>query len=277
MLACEVHFMSKSLSTFKEILTARMGHKFTAARSRLTTDADAEKPKEVILAACAAIGDRLKTDGFEFHKSGPKLKRTAGDLTFEITFRSDRHNVAGRRAAVWIYANIISAKYANWARKHPHPWIRDLALRQGRYSGMIFGSQIGNLAAQQRLMEWDFADASCRMEEIEDAAAAIRETILPYISLFGAPAKAVDILLHDQGKLFARELLSYALIEFGQTQAEEMGRSLLKAIPWIRSKYEPAYRRFRQKGLPKTWISSGLGRELAALAIVTGLDLNVAA
>ena len=152
--------MSKSLS-IGDVIVAMAKQKRDAARARSAPIA-AEKPRDVILRACQAIGDKLAEDGFSFVKSGPKLKRVRGDQVFTIIFQSDRNNIAGRRAAVWIHAGVQNAGNATF----------------------IGGGQIGNLQAKPTWMEWDFADASTREGEIEDAVAAIRRIILPFFDQF---------------------------------------------------------------------------------------------
>jgi hypothetical protein len=156
----EVCGMSKSLS-FDDVIVAAAMHKHDAAQAR-SSPTDAKKPKDVILRACEMIADRLKDDGFSFLKSGPKLKRVHGDHVFSIFFQSDRNNIAGRRAAVWIHAGIQNKGSIEF----------------------IDGGQIGNLVPQKTWMEWDFADEAAREREINDAVATIRRIILPFFTRF---------------------------------------------------------------------------------------------
>jgi len=91
-----------------------------------------------------------------------RLKRVQEGRVHSILFQSDRNNIPGRRAAVWIHAgvqNVGSPKF-------------------------IDGGQIGNLLAEPTWMEWDFADESAREAEIDDAVAAIRRIILPFFAEF---------------------------------------------------------------------------------------------
>jgi hypothetical protein len=152
--------MSKSL-TFGDAIVATAKQKLDAARSR-SAPIDAEKPREVILSAIQAIAGHLEEDGFSFVKSGPKLKRVHGDHILSILFQSDRNNIAGRRAAVWIHAGVQNKGSATF----------------------IDGGQIGNLLPQQTWMEWDFADEGSRESEILDAVAAIRRIALPFFARF---------------------------------------------------------------------------------------------
>jgi hypothetical protein len=152
--------MSKSLS-IGDVIVATAKQKRDAARAR-SSSVDAEKPRDVILRACEMIADQLKHDGFSFVRSGPKLKRVRGDHVFSILFQSDRNNIAGRRAAVWIHAGVQN---------------------KGR-AAFIDGGQIGNLVPQKTWMEWDFADKRARESEINDAVAAIKRIILPFFAQF---------------------------------------------------------------------------------------------
>jgi hypothetical protein len=152
--------MSKSLS-FGDVIVATAKQKRDAARARWSL-VDADKPRDVILRACEMIADQLRDDGFSFVKSGPKLKRVDGDHVFSILFQSDRNNIAGRRAAVWIHAGVQNKGRAEF----------------------IDGGQIGNLVPQKTWMEWDFADESARQSEINDAVAAIKRIILPFFAQF---------------------------------------------------------------------------------------------
>ena len=139
-----------------ESLAQMARQKHEAARARHMADHGAEKPREIILTACSAIADQLSKDGFSFLKSGPKLKRKARDLTHNIHFQSDRNNVAGRRAAMWIHASVSSDIMARWRLENPMPW-------NGTHKpslAIITGGQIGNLLPNSSWMEWNFADIS---------------------------------------------------------------------------------------------------------------------
>ena len=152
--------MSKSLS-FEQTIVATAKQKRDAAKARSSTAA-AEKPRDVMMRACQMIADKLASDGFAFVKSGMKLKRVQGDRVQAILFQSDRNNIPGRRAAVWIHAGVQNAGSPKF----------------------IDGGQIGNLLAEPTWMEWDFADESARDDEIDDAVAAIRRIILPFFAEF---------------------------------------------------------------------------------------------
>lgn len=240
-----------------------------AARARNEPSSASEKPRDVILAACRAIGEHLEADGFSFLKSGPRLKRNAGDLTFEIYFQSDRNNIAGRRAAVWIHAGVGSRVLSNWRSEHPHPRVR----RKGPGSDAIIGGQIGNLTDNPTWMEWDFADPSTRPAELEDAVSAIRKIIYPFFDLFDDPGHAVDVLVRRHW-LWPTSLVEYALAVPGPETAAAAVRPLLSINPAINDDFIEAH-----AALSRSWFpvhGGNLGRELAALVVATDLQLGPA-
>jgi hypothetical protein len=258
--------MGKSLSAADAIL-AGARNKAQAARARSQSDSTAEKPRDVILGACEAIAAALEGDGFAFLRSGPKLKRADGDLTFQIFFQSDRNNMAGRRAAVWIHAGVRSATLGHWRRAHPMPW----GGGDGPDAGLVAGGQIGNLTTGPNWLEWDFADRSGRAAEIDDAIATIRRIVLPFFALFANPARAVETLIH-RPVLRQCSLLEYAVAVLGREAAEAAGRAFLAGDSQLRERFEGASAAFREHGLPR-FIGSQWS-DLAALAVAADLDLS---
>ena len=257
--------MVKSLS-FVEVLTETAMQKAEAAKARSHPDPTATKPKAVISDACAEIADRLKEDGFTFLKSGPRLKRIQGDVTHEIAFQSDHNNIAGRRAAVWIHAGVSSSRLGQWRRTHPNDWVR----LEGPHAGRIVGAQIGNLTTPYGWMEWDFADESKREGLLDDAVAAIRRIILPFFAMFEDPSRSIEPLI-QYDPLWQVSLLEYALAALGTEAAETFGRSLLRRKPDVQQHFEVAYAEFAKTAPPRA--RGQLGRDLAALAVATNLDL----
>lgn len=258
--------MSKSLS-FLEAVIARAKQKTQAAQARRRPSSATEKPRDVILRACELIAEQLAPDGFAYLKSGPRLKRTEGDLTFSIHFQSDRNNCAGRRAAVWIHAGVCSAELARWHRAHPMPW----GGSEGPDAGSVTGGQIGNLTADPTWLEWDFANPSCRAEEIDDAVRTIKRVALPFFALFDDPSHAVEELVHYRA-LREISLLEYALVAVGRDAAEAAGREYLRRNPVIRTRFDAAMKEFAAQGLPR--FSGDTGRDLAALALHADLDIS---
>ncbi|WP_457311452.1 hypothetical protein [Sphingomonas sp. UYAg733] len=261
--------MPKSLS-FSESVIATARQKRDAAASRALPNAEREKPRDVILAAVAQIAAQLQEDGFAFYKSGPGLKRVGGDLSYEIIFQSDRNNIAGQRAAVWIHGAVSSRKLADWRRRHDHPWLR----REGPQAGVISGGQIGNLGPVPSWMEWDFADPVTRPAEIDDAVTAIRRIMLPFFDLFDDPAAAVDVLVHHP-VCPQKPLLEYAISILGKQAAEAALLSLLMAQPALRARFDAARAKFACAGLPQ--FSGDTASELAELWLAAGFGSGLTA
>ncbi|MDE1145934.1 MAG: hypothetical protein PW843_04835 [Azospirillaceae bacterium] len=259
--------MAKSQSHL-EALHATARHKADAAKARAQPDHSAEKPKDVILAACAQIGERLASKGFVFLKSGPTLKRTDDDLTFTIQFQSDHNNVAGKRAAVWIHAMVLSRKLAEWDKRHPKPWNHD-----PRPSGptIVAGGQIGNLTSPPGWMEWNFADAVTRQDVIDDAVTSIETLALSFFALFGDPAGNMADIAARQ--LVSLKPLEYAMATLGREAAEAVGRSYLMRHPQLTASFSQALIEFQQGASLPTALGH-MARDLATLAFIHDLDLT---
>lgn len=260
--------MAKS-QTFADKLVATGLQKFKAAQSRSTPSDGTEKPRDVILAAIGEIASTLAEDGFSYRKSGPSLKRSHGDFTFSISFQSDRNNIAGERAAVWIHASVHSKDLAAWRQDNRRPFHG--AMLEGPDAGRVFGSQIGNLLPNESWMEWDFADPAKRHAEIENATLAIRRIVLPIFAEFAEPETAIRKLMPEivWGQT---SLIEYALAVSRPDLAEEAGQSFLKTNPIIQKRYEAALSELRRDGLPSC--VGDLGRDIAAVAIANGLNLS---
>lgn len=252
--------------SFSEVIAATAQQKCEAAQTRGHGASDAEKPRDVILAACEAIGDALRSEGFSFQRTGPNLKRVNGDLVFQIHFQSDRNNIAGRRAAVWIHGGVSSRALAKWRRVHPNVLIR----RSGPGTGGVAGGQIGNLTEPFGWMEWDLADEADRQGQIADAVGSIRQILLPFFALFDDPATAVNALILDRNP-WQSSLVEYALCRLGKVAAEAAGRAYLHANPGARNRFEEAHLAYAVDGLPRP--TRNFDDRLAAVAVGAGLDL----
>lgn len=255
--------MAKTLSVH-DLITTTAKQKHAAAKARSSPSA-ADKPKEVIFAACQIIANDLKGDGFSFIKKGPALKRVQGDLTSTIGFQSDRNNIAGERAAVWIHAYVTSEKLGKANGCHPIPWGDEK--RPG--ANIVTAGQIGNLLAEPTWMEWDFANEETRQSEIEDAIEAIRRIILPFFDLFDDPPSAVQLLVQRPG-LLPSSLVRYARLALGHEVTERAGNTFLMCYPLIRERFDEALAQFKRNGLPA--YCADIGSDLAAIAIANDLD-----
>jgi hypothetical protein len=258
--------MAKSFS-FQEMLVVTAEQKFAVAKSRSNPRSDLEKPKEAIFDALEFIADQLASEGYSFQRSGPRLKRTQDDLTFEISFQSDINNIAGVRAVVWIHAGVYSKKLAKWRRNHDNDWIR----QDGPYAGRIAGAQIGNLNSVPGWMEWNFADRRNRRSLCEDAINAIREIIFPFFESFKDPEKCVETLVKHP-VLRHESVIEYAFSNVGEATALQGIQLFLASNEGAQGLFEAAFSNFATNGVPK--FRSSLINNLAALVVAAGIDLN---
>jgi hypothetical protein len=252
--------MAKPLN-FAEQLVRTAQQKLAAATARNNPAIGAEKPRDVILAACAAMGDHLAGDGFAFRKSGPCFKRRLGDFTHEIHVQSDRNNIAGQRAAIWIHASISSGHMAAWRRDNPMPW--NAADKAGL--ARITGGQIGNLLPHPDWMEWNFADDRRRQAVIDHALSTIGRIALPFFALFDQPDVAVSELLHRPA-LWQPFIIEYALATLGPDAAAHAMADYLQANPVIHARYRGALTRIKRNG-PEPY-RGDMADELAAITHV---------
>ncbi len=258
------HKMAKPLN-FAEQLVRTAQQELTAASARNNPSTGAEKPRDVILAACTAIGDQLAGDGFAFLKSGPSFKRRLGNFTHEIQIQSDRNNIAGQRAAIWIHASISSGQMATWRRNNPMPW------HGTDKAGLswVIGGQIGNLLPRPDWMEWDLADDRQRQAVIDHALSTIRKIALPFFALFDQSEIAVSELLHRPA-LWQPFMIEYALATLGPDAAAQAMTDYLRANPIIRSRYQTALAQIKLSG-PSSY-RGDMADELAAITHIYQLD-----
>jgi hypothetical protein len=135
-----------------------------------------ESPREVYLAACASIGAYLdEFFGFKYAKSGPHARRRSGDFTFQISFQSSHHNIAGEHVSLCIYGNVLSARIKKWRESQP--------LLHSSFD-YVAGGQIDNLQADHCWLDWELADSRKRDEVIRDAIRAIEDLAFPYFARF---------------------------------------------------------------------------------------------
>ncbi|MDQ0251390.1 hypothetical protein J2W22_003454 [Sphingomonas kyeonggiensis] len=250
--------------TLAEIIADTARQKLAAADARRNPNLAAEKPRDAILAGLGIIAKALAADGFAYTPSGPKLSRKAGDLTFTLSVQSDRNNIAGRRAAVWIHAAIYSRSLAGWRKHHSSPWVRPAA----QFPIPIITTQLGYLSEAASWLEWDFVDAARRDVVADQLLSLIRAGAYPLFSTFERSPEAVPALANLD--LQSPEgILSYLLASGEPTLARQTLRDYLAARPRLGAEFDRCRRQFSQDGLPA--YRSGIGHDLAAFATATDL------
>jgi hypothetical protein len=240
------------------------GQKRRAAVARRSFDPSAERPPDVATKVFAEIGADLSRDGYIARAKGRRLFKRDGDTIYEVSFQSDRNNVAGERVAVWTHTSVGSFKLRQWRRQNGMPW-------GGLPHTGFAGGQIGNLTEPKSWMEWDFADAERRAATTIDLIAAIREIAFPFFARFENAAAALEALVTDEG-LAPTWAIEFGQAHFGREGAERVGRAILARQPTMRGPFRAAVDGYRRKGLPP-FHPAGAAESLAAIAVFLQLDL----
>lgn len=249
--------------SFSEIVASTAKQKLAAAQARQHPDATAEKPREAIFAALDIVDRAIASDGFVFAQSGPKFSRKAGDLTFEITIQSDRNNIAGQRAAVWVHASVYSRALTVWRKQHGSSWIRPNA----PFPLPLFATQLGYLYQPSGWMEWDFAAPDKRQSVAEDLIITIRTGAYTLFSTFEGPIEGVAAL--NQFDWPPPEgVLSYLLAKGNKALAARAMKEYCDARPDFKESFEALRRQFEREGLPS--YRAATPHDMAAFAVATG-------
>jgi hypothetical protein len=248
--------------SFADIVVSTARQKLAAARARQHPDAAAEKPRDAILDGLQMVAKAITHDGYVFSPSGPKFARKCGDFTFQITIQSDRNNVAGQRAAIWVHASAYSRAFTAWTRKHSSDWIRPKA----PFPLPISGTQLGYLCEPTGWAEWDFAEKSNRRLVADDLIASIRAGAYPFFSTFEAGVEQTARLA-DRDWPWPEGVLSYLLSMGHADLARDTLRRFLDRRPELKNDFERFRREFAQTGVPDC--RTGLAHDLAAFAVAT--------
>jgi hypothetical protein len=253
--------------SFADLAAARARQKLAAAKARQNPDVAAEKPREAIFDALHMVGEAIGTQGFSFLPSGPKFSRKHGDFTFEIRIQSDRNNVAGQRAAIWVHVGVYSKSLTAWRKIHPSDWMRP----KSSFPIPVFVNQLGYLCDPSGWVDWDFADSAKRRSIADDLIVSIRKGAFPLFAIFeGVPERIAAI--SDQDWPPPEGILSYLLSVGRVSLANETLQAYLDKRPEFRRDFEQFYRQFSEQGLPR--YRAAIPHDLAAFALATGLTLN---
>lgn len=253
--------------SFADLVAARARQKLAAATARQNPDVTAEKPREAIFDGLQMVGDAIAADGFSFTRSRPKFSRKCGDLTFEIIVQSDRNNVAGQRAAIWVHVGVYSKSLTAWRKSHPSDWIRPNA----PFPIPVFGNQLGYLCDPPGWVEWDFVDKAKRRSVAEDLINSIRVGAYPLFAIFDGAIEGVAAL-SDQDWPSPEGVLSYLLSLGHEALVTKSLRDYLAKRPKFRRDFEIFYEKFSEMGLPP--YRTAIPHDLAAFAVATGLTSN---
>jgi hypothetical protein len=246
-----------------DLIVATARQKAAAAQARLNPDPLAEKPRDAILAGLRLVADTLAGDGYTLVPSSPKLARKHGDLTLQFNIQSDRNNIAGHRAAIWVHPAVYSRSFTAWSRNHDSEWIRPNA----SFPLAFFGAQIGDFCQPRGWMEWDFADAATRDVVADDLVRTIRDNVFPVFATFDGPMEGIAALA-DRDWPPPDRLLGYLLSQGQGEVAEKALNRYLATRPKVEAQFHLLLRKFAAEGLPAF---RDLGAaDLAAFALATG-------
>jgi hypothetical protein len=260
--------LRKITTTLGDAVIDMARHKHAAGLARREPDPSVERPGDVAFGVFAQVASDLAREGFASLAKGRRLVRRAGDLTYEVSFQSDRNNIAGKRVAVWAHALVASRSLAQWRKQHGSAWGK-LSI----YSGGFAGGQIGNLRQPHSWMEWDFADPADRAATVADLLGAIRQIILPFFEQYRDASSALDAIVQDDGvSLWLSPAIEFAHLHFGREGAERVGRAFLAKHPSIREPFLELADTYRRDGIPDAR-RGGWASELAAMAVFLQLDL----
>ena len=253
--------------SFADLVAATARQKLAASNARQNPIVAAEKPREAIFDALKMVGESIGAQGFALTPSGPKFSRRNGDSTFEIKIQSDRNNVAGQRAAIWVHTSVYSKSSTAWRKKHLSDWIRQMA----PFPIPVFVTQLGYLCDPSGWVEWDFADKTRRRAIADDLIASIQKGAFPLFTIFeGSPEEIAAI--SDQDWPPPEGILGYLLSIGCVSLANETLQDYLDKRPKFRRDFEKFYCEFSELGLPP--YRAAIPHDLAAFAVATGLTSN---
>lgn len=218
----------KETRSIADLVADVANRKRHAAQVRFAgTSPGEESPRDVYMATCASIGAYLdESFGFKYSKSGPRARRKSGELTFQISFQSDRNNVSGERVGVSVCGTVL----------------------QG--SKYIAGGQLGNLQENHCWIDWDLADATKREEVTRDALGAIEELALPYFAKFEDLPSLFKLLVNEDFPAMSIDRVVEFLMRFGdQSTARLAAANFLKRRPDLVHAYRHDFAHYAETGL----------------------------
>lgn len=256
--------------SFADLVVATARQKHAATMARQSPSATAEKPREAIFNALRMVGEAIAEQGFLFTPSGPKFSRRSGDFTFAIYIQSDRNNVTGQRAAIWVHVGVYSKSLTAWSKRQPSDWVRP----KSSFPEPVVGNQLGYLCAPSGWVEWDFADSTKRRSVADDLIASLRQGAFPLFAAFeGAPEDIAAIA--NQSLRRPEGILGYLLSIGRASLATEVLQAYLNGRPKVWRDFKRHCSQFLEHGIPAYGsVPTDDARTLAAFAVGTGLPLN---
>jgi hypothetical protein len=165
-----------------------------------------DRPRDVFLDACAAIGIGFSSIGFEPRAHGQRLIRRRAGFGEEISFHSSFRNVAGEWIAMWPAALIRSADLKNWRTSLPAASRRDDVLAAGRVENI----------ADVAFGQWNLADAYTRGTVISSVVDALESKVLPWFDLIEDDKELLEVARHRDVPCFDIESITEYAVFLGQ-------------------------------------------------------------
>ena len=141
-----------------------------------------EPPRQVFLDACAQIAAAMQEFGFKYAKDQQVCLREHHGFGNTIGFQSSRSNVRGLHVGLSIYASVSSEVLRAW---------QEARLPTGPVTRYFAGGMVHLLGDQYAMLQWELADPADRAATIADAISFIRETVIPYFTLFERPTALI--------------------------------------------------------------------------------------
>jgi hypothetical protein len=253
--------------TFEEVLRSVAGRKAAAAKARFAgTDPTAEKPRDVYVAACAAIAHSLVPDGFRYLKSKQVLDRPVGAFVHHVSFQSSRNNIAGQSVVMWIYANVRCKELATWRSRQSTPL---------RTDDWVAGGMVHLLTREHAMIEWQLADPTSRSDAIANAQEFVKTIVLEYFALFADPQRTVVELLKAPINAFSiGDQIEFVLCFAGSREASRILQRFVDQRSDLHSQMRRAIERAGREGLPE-YPSTGYADVVAWVRKAYGLKAAI--
>lgn len=208
-----------------------------------------QNTKDIYMEACEKIAEEFSPLGFKYLKSKPSLKKTKGDLTFEITFGSSRFNSKDRKIAINLHAWVFSKKIKAW---------RSEQKQCAKPSNQVAHSDIRYLSEPWIKDRWNLADSNKRNECITDITNSIKKNVIPFFEKFESVDDMEAALQKNEAKGFSNgpdSFIEYALCFFTPEIARQATISYLEKVKKTKRSYEgledfsEAYNNFHKYGI----------------------------
>ena len=254
----------KDFGTFEEVLRSVAERKAAATKARFAgTDPTAEKPRDVYVAACAAIAQALAAEGFRYLKSKGVLDRTAGAFAHHVSFKSSRNNIAGQSVVMWMYAHVRCKELAAWRSRQSSPL---------RTDDWLAGGMVHLLTDEHAMIEWELADPASRSAAIANAQEFARTVVLGYFKLFEDPQRTVaELVKAPINAVSLGDQVEFALCFAKPSEALQILQRFVDQRSDLHNQMRRAIERVERGGLPE-YPSTGYADVVAWVRKAYGLE-----